>query len=76
MNMKKALEVAKDYPDTKGYELGFRKDRWGRLILSDGVVQVDVTDFDESDLRSEIKDWIDSADDFAICDEKRMEVKN
>ena len=63
MNMKKALEIARDYPDTKGYELGFRYDDHDHLILSDGIVQVNITDFSEAKLRDELKEWIDSAVD-------------
>lgn len=63
MSMEIALRIARDYPDTAGYELGFREDQEGHLILSDGVVQVDVTNFSEVMLRREIEGWIETAKD-------------
>ena len=61
MNMKQALIVSADYPNTRGYELGFRE-KGNRLTLSDGVVSVDVTEYTEAQLREEIEDWIASSE--------------
>lgn len=66
MSLGKALEISADYPDTAGFELGFRE-REGRITLSDGVVSVDVTDYSEAKLRREIEDWIASAENACQC---------
>lgn len=63
MNMVKALKIARDFGDTKGYDLGFRAEKDGSLWLSDGQVSKDVTGYTEAELREEIHDWIASAEE-------------